>query len=175
MVKGRAGGACPLLAKAPAPGLVTALCRAGEGSPTLASVGRQMANVWSHVGSGAVTGPSERGSGGRGGRLGSPGQCWRDPGPRETELRAQSPPHPRPPPQSLHNYFLHNLADQEGPENAHKYRGQSGHRSTAPPRRSEPPLGRQGVCPGGGLEQIYKAPGETRAACTAVHLEVADN
>lgn len=49
--------------------------RAGQGSPTLASVGKQMTNVWSHVGSGAVTRPSERGSGGRGGRLGSPGQC----------------------------------------------------------------------------------------------------
>lgn len=60
-------------------------------------------------------------------------------------------------PQSLHNYFLHNLSDQEGPYKAPKYGSQCGQRSAAPPRKSEHLHGRQGVCPGGGLEQIYKA------------------
>lgn len=45
----------------------------------------------------------------------------------------------------------------------------------SPVKSASPPRGQGGFCPGGGLEQIYKAPGETRAECTVVHLEVADN
>lgn len=65
-------------------------------------------------------GHSKGGSGGLSGRLNSPERCWRPLAILESSatldrvLSMEFPRH-RPKPQSLHNYFLHNLVDQERP------------------------------------------------------------